>query len=747
MLLTILDKLISLFSVKESIPIGEFHQSLNPNKCEINDSNDDLKFIEEVYVDNIAVEGFYGYTSVTASRKTVQYKKYKITLDTGEFIEAADTHLFVVGGSDIYLRDLKLGDRLCVGNNAYSNVVSIEDCGVYENMYDLEVLSDDHTYYTNNILSHNSTTVAAGFMLHQIVFGEHEKWAILANKGATSREILSRLKMAFEYLPLWIKPGVSEWNKGKISLDNGCTVFAESTASDSIRGQSCVTDDTNITIRNKETSLIENVTIYELKRKIELKMQHLVISGNNQLIFNNSEYEVLTDQDFQTFDGLIENPLAEICQISIDGNTLKCTSDHRIKINGKWIEAKEHKSYTKLNKKAKVYDLLNVSNTSAYTTNNIESHNCTGVLLDEFAHIDNANDFFTSVMPVISSGLDTRLVIVSTPNGKGNLYHKLWMDAVSGANGFVPYTADWTVVPERLIDPKWKENEIAKIGSTRFKQEYECSFSASENTLLNLETLENIHIAKPIRELSQNDLLVYEEPIEDSIYFISVDPARGMGMDYSTFQVIDITTMPFKQVATYRSNKINPLFLPNIIVDTAKKYNDGFILTELNKGADIAKDIYYELEYENLLMVGKDKQTGVQKLGAWKDVKLGLLQSAASKMKGCSNLKSLIESGKLEIQDDETVNELFTFVKNNTSYAADEGKTDDLVMSLVVFSWATTQEYFKELTNNDFVKDLKLNHMQNDILPFGFITDYIDDDYDDDDTFVINNIKVDNNYI
>jgi hypothetical protein len=606
-LFIIIDSILNLLSYKESITIGELHNISNSYPVKIYDENNKLKFISELKFNNVLTEGQYGLTPIVASRKTIPYNEYEVILSSGDKIICADKHIFVCNNIQRTLDSLRIGDNLSVSGNKEYDIVSINDLHNKSNMYDLEIGSIDHTYYTNNILSHNSTTVAAGFILHEVLFGEYNKWGILANKASTAREILSRVKMAFEFIPLWLKPGVEEWNKGKISFDNGCSVLAESTSSDSIRGSAL-----------------------------------------------------------------------------------------------------------------------------------------SGMLLDEFAHIENANDFYTSVMPVISSGINTKLIIVSTPNGKGNMYHKIWVNSISGKNGFVPYKADWRVVPERTEE--WKQSQLADIGETRFKQEYECSFSASENTLIDLEILENIPTSSPKDILSEHSLYIFHGPKENRTYFISVDPARGLGLDYSAFHIIDITDMPFKQVGRYRSNSIDPLFLPNIIVNTAKKYNNAYVLMELNKGLDIAKDIYYENEYPHLLLVGKDRQSNKQKLGAWKDAKLGLLQSNAAKLKGCRNLKSLIENHKLELHDDETINELFTFVKTKESYAADKGKYDDLVMSLVIFAWASTEQYFKELTNQDFVASLKLENLTEDILPFGFITDYINEEYDENHHIKNNSDKL-NNYI
>lgn len=104
-------------------------------------------------------------------------------------------------------------------------------------MYDITVDSDDHRFYTNGILSHNTTTVAA-LLLWYILFNENFKIAILANKEKQSREILSRIQLAFEHIPHWLQQGVVEWNKGNIELENGSKILSSSTSSTAIRGDS-----------------------------------------------------------------------------------------------------------------------------------------------------------------------------------------------------------------------------------------------------------------------------------------------------------------------------------------------------------------------------------------------------------------------------------------------------------------------------------------------------------------------------
>lgn len=82
------------------------------------------------------------------------------------------------------------------------------------------------------------TTTAAVIILHYILFNEHKRVALLANKGDAAREILERIKNSYEALPEWLQQGVVEWNKGSISLENGCIVLAAATSSSAIRGKS-----------------------------------------------------------------------------------------------------------------------------------------------------------------------------------------------------------------------------------------------------------------------------------------------------------------------------------------------------------------------------------------------------------------------------------------------------------------------------------------------------------------------------
>lgn len=444
--------------------------------------------------------------------------------------------------------------------------------------------------------SGKSTTVVS-YILHYILFNPSVNVGILANKQAVARDLLAKIKTAYEYLPKWIQQGVGEWNKGSIILENGSKVVASATSSSAIRGGS--------------------------------------------------------------------------------------------------------------------YNLI---------------------LLDEFAFIPPgiAEDFFSSAYPTISSGQTTKVVIVSTPKGL-NMFYKLWVEAEEKRNEFVPIEVHWSDIPGR--DAKWKEQQIRNTSEEQFRQEFECDFIGSANTLISSSKLKTLTFKTPIYR-DDNGLKVYEEPLKGHTYVMTVDSSRGNNLDYHAFVVVDITRTPYKVVATFRNNEMSPMVYPNAIFPVAKKFNDAYVLVEINDiGGQVADLLYNELEYDNVLVTsvrGRKGQTLDGGFGA-SESQLGIRTTKAVKRLGCSLLKSFVEDDKLIFTDYDIVQELVSFTLKNHSYEADVGHNDDLVMCLVLFCWLSTQNYFKDLANMDIRKqvfDEKLKQLEEDLTPFGFIETGIDPDLD-----------------
>ncbi len=436
--------------------------------------------------------------------------------------------------------------------------------------------------------SGKSTTMIA-YLLHYALFNPNTNIAILANKAATSRDLLGRLQLAYENLPKWLQQGVMSWNKGSLELENGSKILAASTSASTVRGSS-----------------------------------------------------------------------------------------------------------------------FNI------------------IFLDEFAYVPAsvAEQFFSSVYPTISSGKSTKVIIVSTPHGM-NMFYKIWNDAQYKRNSYIPIEVHWTEVPGR--DEKWKKETIANTSEQQFATEFECEFLGSTNTLINASKLRMMSYKEPI--VKHEGLNVYENPIKDHNYIITADVARGTKNDASAFVVFDVTSIPYKVVASFKDNEIKPLLFPHKIHHVAKAYNNAYVLVEVNDiGEQVSNNLHFDLEYDNIIMCYMRGRAGQIMGGGFSGGKasLGVRTTKAVKKVGCSNMKQLIESDKLLVDDFDIINELSTYIVHGNQFQAEEGSNDDLVMCLVLFSWATDQRYFKELTDQDVRKRMYADNqdrIEQDMTPFGFIVD------------------------
>jgi hypothetical protein len=443
--------------------------------------------------------------------------------------------------------------------------------------------------------SGKSTTMIS-FLLHYILFNQSMSVAILANKLATARELLGRLKLAYEYLPVWLQQGVVEWNKGSIVLENGSKVLAAATSSSAVRGG---------------------------------------------------------------------------------------------------------------------------------------SYNC--IMLDEFAYVPQnvAEEFFSSVYPTITSGKETKVIIVSTPKGL-NMFYRLWVNAnkqagEEGKNEYYPIEVHWSDVPGR--DDEWKKQTISNTSEEQFRTEFETEFLGSVHTLVHPEKLKCLAYRTP-EYFNSEGLRVYSRPQPEHKYVIVVDTSRGVGQDYHAFSVVDVTQIPYRLVATFRNNQLAPMLYPNAIYPVARQYNNAFVLVEINDiGQQVADILHDDMEYDNIVYVqmqGRKGQVVNGGFGRGGSAMKGVKTSTAVKRIGCAILKNLIEDSKLIVEDFGVVDELCTFVARGDSFEAEDNHNDDLVMTLVLFSWLTTQAYFKDITGSDIRKDLYEDQMKNleeEMTPFGFVDD------------------------
>ena len=425
-------------------------------------------------------------------------------------------------------------------------------------------------------------------MLWLVLFHPEQSIAILANKERLARDLLGKIQLAYEHLPLWLQQGVLEWNKGSLLLENQSKIIAAATSSSAVRG------------------------------------------GSYNLLF-----------------------------------------------------------------------------------------------LDEFAFINDniASEFFASVYPTISSGKDSRVIIVSTPKGMNHFY-KMWIDAQEGRSSYQPIEIVWNEVPGR--DLGFKEETIKNTSNEQWMQEFECEFLGSTNTLINPAKLRQLVFLNPIQ--SDGSMKLYKEPEENHYYCMVADTSRGVGLDQSAFIVYDVTQLPYEVVATYKNKDISPLMYPEVLARVGKKYNNAYIMVEVNDiGQQVADILHYELEYENMMMSAVKGRSGQVVGGGFsKNILYGVRTTKSVKRIGCSNLKDIIENDKLLVQDADIIMELSNFVQRGSSYAAEDGQHDDLAMCCVLFAWLARQDYFREVTDTDFrakMKDDQISMIEEDLLRFGIVHD------------------------
>jgi hypothetical protein len=377
-----------------------------------------------------------------------------------------------------------------------------------------------------------------------------------------------------------------------------------------------------------------------------------------------------------------------------------------------------------LNKKSIEFSNNSRIVSSATSGSSIRGMSVNVLFLDEFAFVENDARFYTSTYPVVTSGKSTRVIITSTANGIGNVFHKIWEGAVQGTNEYKPFRVDWWDVPGR--DEDWKRTTVANTSELQFDQEFGNNFHGTGNTLINANSLLKLKSRQPI--YSMNNTNVYYTPVKagkdeetgnitpDHIYMMFVDVARGRGQDYSTFNLIDITERPFKQVATYRDNMISPLLFPDVIRKYARLYNNAIVVIENNdQGAVVCNGLYYDLEYENTYVSSTVKSDGI---GVFMDKKV--------KKIGCSNIKDLVEQNKINIVDAQTIVEMSTFVAKGQSYEASSNNHDDLMMNLVLFGWFSSTPMFSEMMDSNmrtFIYSQQAKQIEDEVLPFGFIED------------------------
>ena len=128
---------------------------------------------------------------------------------------------------------------------------------------------------------------------------------------------------------------------------------------------------------------------------------------------------------------------------------------------------------------------------------------------------------------------------------------------------------------------------------------------------------------------------------------------REGGLTSQRLVSFDVSSKPFKQVATFRNSLISPLLFPDLIAKYGKAYNDATVIIENNnEGSIVASQLHYDLEYPNVFVQGQLKAEDI-----------GVTMSRKIKRIGCSTLKELLEEDRLQLLDRWTITGFHDFCK------------------------------------------------------------------------------------
>jgi len=252
-------------------------------------------------------------------------------------------------------------------------------------------------------------------------------------------------------------------------------------------------------------------------------------------------------------------------------------------------------------------------------------------------------------------------------------------------------------------------------------------FIGSSNTLINTGKLRNMVYTEHIESRMDGKFVIWENPKPNNQYVLFCDVAEGVGGDYSTIQVLNVTEMPYKQVAIYKDNLIKTNVFASVINTIGNAYNTALVVVENNSiGDTVLTCLNFDMEYDNLFYDNK---------------KFGIRMTKGTKRIGCGHLKTFIETDKLIINDLNTIEELTQFEKKpNGTFSAEKGKYDDLVSPLILFSLFMANDNFVEiwLDQENTLRKLYSKayaEIEEDLLPIGFFPESMDKEETESNTF------------
>ena len=510
------------------------------------------------------------------------------------------------------------------------------------------------------------------YILHYAIFNESKEIALLANKEPQAKEILDRIKFAYERLPLWMQQGVKEWNKKTVILENNSKIFIGTTGSSSIRGRSI--------------SLLYLDEFAHIPKHLSQEFMDSVFptvssSKTSKIIISSTPKG--QNYFYDMWQGAVKNlngfiPL-KVHYTEVPGRDAKWKASE-IRASGLRSFLQEQECCRSLSSRVRIKDGHRIFE---------ETLDILEVIYEPHFEIDTPHGFvkfggcvFKGRRECFEINLGNNKIVEATDNhpfvvdGKTILLKDLkvgdYLDTRSGK--FQIYSIRYCGV-HAVSDVLNVENP-SKTFYVNDIVSHNCSFLGSSSTLIGSEFIEKMGYREPYEIKYSGNFDIYEKPDKDKRweYVLGIDTAEGVGQNYSVIQVLKITNHHLiEQVATYRNNMISPYNFAQICIEISKYYHNALMMIENNNvGNTVCKHIWYDFDCENIV-----NTSGTE---------LGIRSTKLTKTNALMLLKRYIESGYTKIRNKATVKEFITFVeKRDGVFGADNKEdTDDTV---IAFMW------------------------------------------------------------
>ena len=313
------------------------------------------------------------------------------------------------------------------------------------------------------------------------------------------------------------------------------------------------------------------------------------------------------------------------------------------------------------------------------------------LIIDEAAFIDKIDTIWGAAQQTLATG--GRALVISTPNGVGNFFHKTWVGAENGTNDFNFIKLHWSVHPER--EQEWRDEQDKLLGPSLAAQECDCDFITSGRGVVDgllLEQMKESSVREPIEKRGiDSNYWIWQPPNYTKNYVVSADVSRGDGTDYSAFHIIDVETL--EQVAEYKG-KISTQDFGNMLVNVASEYNNALLVVENNNIGWAAIQQVIDREYPNLFYTSKDLQyvdVQHQITNKYRSQERNMVPGFSTTQKTrpliIAKLEEMFREESVMVHSQRLIDELFVFIYNGNRAEALKGYNDDLVMSFAIALW------------------------------------------------------------